>query len=227
MFEFIKLFFEMYPDFGSVPTAKTQLDWKRKLLTIRPNFKNEGWTLILRCEPNKIAFINNLVCILLQREISEFNREYLLKVLPLFALDQRTFSLRKIEFVRGLILLNKKVKRSEIWQKADVFEEILGFKPRKSLSGIKTMVICEKVWFSPKKVLFPQRKLGYDDKGSLPPKDSVNWRELASNSEYENNFQNDESNIELPSGIWRISAVDAATDESTVLDEIPMLKEIL
>jgi len=225
MFSNIKQFFERNPDFGKVPTIKTQLDWKRELLTIRPNFLLEGWSLILRLVPNKISFVNNLICILFDREIARVEKEYLLQILPLFVLDQRSFSLSKIEFVRGLILINDKVKRAEIWKKVEGFEEIIGFKPTKSLSGIQTECHCEKVWMSPKKVIFPQRKRGYDDKGTLPPVDSVSWRELASNSEFQN-FQYDVEKFRKPSGIWQY-AVDAATDESQFLDEIPLLRKIL
>lgn len=225
MLENINQFFESFPDFGRVPTIKTQLDWKRELLTIRPLFTKEGWTLLLRLVPNRKSFINNLVCILLYREIKVFEKEYLLKILPLFVLDQKSFSLKKLELVRGLILANSSIKRDEIWKKAEVFEEILGFKPSPSLTGITTKVICEKVWFGPKKVIYPQRKRGYDDKGSLPPKDSVSWRELASNS-VETYSSNDVSIQEKPSGIWRLRLTPPLMmTELTV--EIPEIKEIL
>lgn len=225
MFSNIKQFFERNPDFGAVPTIKTQLDWKRELLTIRPNFLQEGWTLLLRLTPNKISFVNNIICILLARELSFFERDYLLKILPLFALDQKNFHLSKLEFVRGLILINGMMKRSEIWAKAGDFEEVVGFKPTKSLTGIQTRCHCEKVWFNAKKVILPQRKRGYDDKGNLPPKDCVSWRELASNSEFQN-FQIDVEKFPKPTGIWQY-AVDAATEESKFLDEIPLLRRIL
>lgn len=227
MFVNVNKFFYEEDKFGEVPTIGTQPNWKRQLLAIRPLFSEEGFTLILRCVPNRSLVLKVAVSLLFERELKKEELRNFASILPLFVLNQREFNLKSIEFVQGLILINHKIKRSEIWKKVEKIEPILKFKPTKALSGLESSAKFEvnRVWIPKKVVIIPQRKRGYDDKGSLPPVDAISWRELATNLSLRDLSFDEEQSIN-PSGIWQY-AVDAATDESQLVDEIPELGEFL
>jgi len=227
MFVNVNKFFYEEERFGEVPTIGTQPNWKRQLLAIRPVFKEEGFTLILRCVPNRSLVLKVATSLLFERELKVEELKSFASILPLFILNQKEFDLKIIEFVRGLILINHKIKRSEIWNKVKKIEANLSFIPSKALAGLKEEAKLEtnRVWIPKKVVIFPQRKRGYDDKGSLPPVDAISWRELASNLSLRD-LSFDEEHLLKPSGIWQY-AVDAATDESQLVDEIPILGEFL
>lgn len=195
----VQQFFKVHPEYFRVPPVSSR-PGRKQLIASRPPLTPEGVELHLLALPSKRQLRVQLLSKLIFFDLSEEENSIIIPLLSIFSLhpdlDTIMENILFRDFSSKFIPEKERVKFSEALEN----EGFLSFQPTKLLSRMKTELLVVRRWKGRSRVVRPQRKRGYDDKGNLAPPDSINWREVAlSNSDVPLNiFGTDADSISPP-----------------------------
>lgn len=194
-----------------------------EILGIRPPFSKEGVTFFLMVSPSRKAFFNALVSQLIFFEVRQKDKEIYKKLLSMLIFDSRNFSEIQLEVAFQLLQSDLKKDRTSQIELSAKLKRYLAFVPSKGIAENRVIVDCLRGWLFPKKIVYPQRKRGYDDKGSLAPQGSIPWQEIAQSVPTETSTKMATlGSISNFVHSYRVSGLDEPPDES-LKDENPLI----
>jgi hypothetical protein len=218
-------FFNTLPSLDKVPQLGIH-PTERQVLAIRPPWSGEGVGLLLVAQPSVRALFNCIASSAIWLELRKKEKEIIHNLLVLFFLRDRSIENVPLDFAFRLIranLLKDRSSKAELSQRSQRF---LGFLPTLAVAKNHVVVECRRLWFSEPTTIHPQRKRGYDDKGSLAPVGSISWQELALSIPSEISYSK-ASVFDISHFITGLrSRIFGSSDESQFKDENPSEKLI-
>jgi predicted nucleotide-binding protein (sugar kinase/HSP70/actin superfamily) len=191
----IREFFKARPELIKVPPV-VRRPGRKQNIAHRPSPSSEGSELFLIALPTVRQLRVQIISKIVFSTLSKLESDTLLTILPLISLQPDEDTITENVLFRDFSSLN--IPHQALEEFAEELKErnLLSFIPTRDLSRMKTELLCVRRWRGKKKVIFPQRKRGYDDKGNLAPPDQINWREIAMvTSDEPLNFENQYDNI--------------------------------
>jgi hypothetical protein len=172
--------FKSSVDFTKVPSRPLK-PRPAQVVFIRPPLDLPGYALIVYAEPSKRALYNHLISKLLFLRLSSSEREFLLAFTSVeLASREKTFFRTVFDLLQHEDVFSKaRLSLRKLIAQGLKEASLLPFLPSEPIARNSVALKATKRWYRTPKVILPQRKRGYDDKGHLSPPDSINWREVA------------------------------------------------
>jgi len=191
-------FFKVQPEFGRVPPVVSR-PGRKQVVASRPPLAQEGNELFLLALPSKRQLRVQILSKLIHFELNKEEISIISSIAPMLALDPDQDTIMENILLRDFSSEFIPEKERELFSKELKENGYLSFVPTKALAQLRSELLVVRRWKARTKIVRPQRKRGYDDKGTLAPPDSINWREIAQlNSTGPLNFETDADSIHLP-----------------------------
>lgn len=216
--------FKSAPDLDRIPAMARRPSRKQEVF-IRPPLSLPGVAITLIASPSRKAVFNHLTSKLLLLELSNAEREMFSTLANLEILRGTA----RLEILSMLELLAKFSSKSlplegRLWMaKLLADSNLLSFLPSLAIARNEVEVHCVRRWYKTPRVILPQRKRGYDDKGNLAPPDSIRWQEVALANADDLSI----SEAELSTLVDRLRTAWGARTDETPLVEIPKVETLI
>jgi hypothetical protein len=175
--------------------------------------------------PSRKAVFNHLVSKLLFLELSKEEEEWFTTLVNLEILRGTALAehLLFLEILTKFSSKNVPLEGRTWFAKQLKSSTLLPFEPSLAVAKNEVEVSAFRRWYKTPRVILPQRKRGYDDKGHLSPPGSLSWQEIA----LANADPPEISEAEFSALVDRLRAAWGARTDETPLARWPKVETLI